>query len=119
MLNQASLGGDGVAVSAAGKPCKALIYKACSAGMEIASCFLPRHAASSMEAPMGRMPEEIACENCGRHERGMSPTLDDWLRCPYCRDRRPPMPQRKTLQRLFRIRPRRGADGSVTFERYE
>lgn len=68
---------------------------------------------------MARMPGKISCENCGRHERGMSPTLDDWLRCPYCRDRCRPLPRRKTLQRMFRIRPRRRPDGSVTFERDE
>jgi hypothetical protein len=71
------------------------------------------------EVMMGRLTHEIGCENCGRQERGMSPTLDGWLLCPYCQEARADMPQRRTLQRLFRIRPRRSADGTVIFERYE
>lgn len=62
---------------------------------------------------------EISCENCSRPERGLSPTLDDWLHCPYCHGLNGGSPRSKVLQRLFRIRPRRHADGRVRFERYE
>lgn len=65
---------------------------------------------------MGRLME-VRCENCGRHERGLSPTLDGWLLCQFCQGMRADFPQRRTLQRLFRIRPRRAADGTVIFER--
>lgn len=62
---------------------------------------------------------DVFCENCCRQERGMSPTLDGWLLCPHCHDQQASRPRRKTLQRLFRIRRHRGADGTVIFERYE
>jgi hypothetical protein len=62
---------------------------------------------------------DISCENCARHERGMSPTLDDWLHCEHCQAVHRNMPRRQVLQRLFRIRPQRGADGGIRFERYE
>lgn len=62
---------------------------------------------------------EISCNNCSRPERGLSPTLEDWLHCPHCQGLTSSRSRPKVLQRLFRIRPRRQQDGSISFERYE
>lgn len=62
---------------------------------------------------------DISCENCSRHDRGLSPTMDDWLHCSRCHGFAGSSSRPKVLQRLFRIRPRRHADGNIHFERYE
>jgi len=67
-----------------------------------------------------RLDNGPACEQCGDRAGGLLLTLGGRLLCHACRGAIDGAETRGVLQRLFRIRPRRGADGkTIIFERYE